>query len=280
MNHGVYMKQKKKKNHIKNDAKSDNDQSSVDENDVVIEVSAKENHNMFGEYVKSIIYGGLDGIITTFAVVAGVQGAQLRVEVILILGFANLVADGLSMGVGDYLSEKAEMDFAKSERKREMWEFNNYQEGEIEEMIDIYTKRGVEYEDAKLILTTMAKYPDFFVDHMLIQELNIKPVDEADSPIWNGLVTMASFMVFGIVPLLSYVVLSFVNFPDYDPKFIISIILTLLTLATLGALKGKITESSIIKSSLFVTINGGLAAIASYAVGLLLSVITGVENGC
>ncbi len=60
---------------------------------------------------------------------AGVQGADLKPEVILVLGFANLVADGLSMGVGDYLSEKAEIDFARSERAREKWEFENYKEG-------------------------------------------------------------------------------------------------------------------------------------------------------
>ena len=70
---------------------------------------ADEQHTQTqGKYIKSVIYGGLDGIITTFAVVAGVAGAALSPAVVLILGFANLIADGLSMAIGDFLSTKAE----------------------------------------------------------------------------------------------------------------------------------------------------------------------------
>ena len=137
---------------------------------------ANEEHKSFGDYVKSIIYGGLDGIVTTFAIVTGVRGAELDTEIILVLGICNLVADGLSMGVGDFLSEKAELDYAYSEREREKWEFDNYREGEIQEMIDIYkNNHGMKHEHAETIIKTMALYPEFFIDHMMIQELDIQP---------------------------------------------------------------------------------------------------------
>lgn len=77
--------------------------------------SATEHHITGGQYIKGLIYGGLDGIITTFAVVAG---ASLSAGVVLILGFANLIADGLSMAIGYYLSTRAENEYAASERKR------------------------------------------------------------------------------------------------------------------------------------------------------------------
>ena len=118
--------------------------------------------------MKSIIYGGLDGIITTFAIVAGIAGADLATEVILVLGFANLIADGLSMGIGDYLSEVSEIEYIESEKKREEWEFANFKEGEVQEMIDIYREKGVARKDAETILRTMAKYPRFFIDHMMV----------------------------------------------------------------------------------------------------------------
>ena len=70
------------------------------------------------KYVKSIVYGGLDGIITTFAIVAGVAGASLSASVILILGFANLIADGISMAAGDYLSTKSEIE---SHKNKTLW---------------------------------------------------------------------------------------------------------------------------------------------------------------
>ncbi|ETO28210.1 hypothetical protein RFI_08923 [Reticulomyxa filosa] len=180
----------------------------------IIDVS-EENHKKYGEYVKSIIYGGLDGIITTFAVVSAVHGANLEPETVLVLGFANLIADGFSMGMGDYLSESAEYDFARSERDREKWEFENFQEGEILEMIEIYETKGITKEDAEVILRTMAKYPDFFIDHMLIEELNIQPVEEHESAIKNGLATMASFLIFGSIPLLSYAVMAPIHLKSF-----------------------------------------------------------------
>ncbi len=68
------------------------------------------------------MFGGLDGIITTFAVVAASVGGNLSSDVILLMGFANLIADGLSMGFGDYLSSQAEVDYTKAEHTREKWE--------------------------------------------------------------------------------------------------------------------------------------------------------------
>ena len=86
-----------------------------------------------GKYIKSIVYGGLDGIITTFAVVAGVAGAALPGGVVLILGFANLIADGLAMAFGDFLSTKAEDELYQSDRDREEWDFGNHLDGETRE---------------------------------------------------------------------------------------------------------------------------------------------------
>lgn len=102
------------------------------------------------------MFGGLDGIITTFSTIASVAGGALPVEVVITLGFANLIADGISMGVGDGLSSKAEYDFIMSERKREVWEFDNHPEGEIEEMVEILREKGFEEGDAREIIETMA----------------------------------------------------------------------------------------------------------------------------
>lgn len=78
------------------------------------------------------------------------------------------------MGVGEFLSSKANNEWILSERKREVWELENYPEGEIREMIDIYTARGMSTEDATLVVNTMAKYRDFFVDIMMQQELDLQ----------------------------------------------------------------------------------------------------------
>jgi len=66
-----------------------------------------------GKYVKSIVFGGLDGIITIFSMVAAVAGGGLAAGVVVIMGISNLLGDGLSMGLGDYLSSKAQLDYIK-----------------------------------------------------------------------------------------------------------------------------------------------------------------------
>ena len=101
--------------------------------DVKTNLMAPEQHKKGGDHMKTIIFGGLDGIITTFAVVAGAGGGGLSVNTVLIMGFSSLVADALSMGVGDALSSKAESEVTIRERKREKWEYENYPEGEIKE---------------------------------------------------------------------------------------------------------------------------------------------------
>lgn len=62
------------------------------------------------DYLSEFVYGGIDGAVTTFAVVAGATGARFDIKIVLVLGFANLIADGFSMGVGSYLSTKSEQE--------------------------------------------------------------------------------------------------------------------------------------------------------------------------
>ena len=69
------------------------------------------------QFLPQFVYGGIDGIITTFAIIAGVVGAQLSVTIILILGFANLLADGFSMAVSSYLSSESEHELDGGEQQ-------------------------------------------------------------------------------------------------------------------------------------------------------------------
>ena len=90
------------------------------------------------QYIGDLVYGGLDGFVTTFAIVSGVAGAELGSDMILILGLANLSADGLSMAAGAYLSSKSEREYYQREREREMWEVEHFPDGERIELEQPY----------------------------------------------------------------------------------------------------------------------------------------------
>eukprot|EP01147_Barroeca_monosierra_P010615 gene10615-2737_t len=164
--------------------------------------SAPEVHQTgTGQYIKAAVFGGLDGIITTFAVVASVTGANLPIGVSIVMGVANLIGDGISMAFGEYMSSASEKQYTLTERRREEWEFDSNPEGEIKEMIDIYKEKGFDEEEAEQILRMMAKHRDFFIDHMMVEELGLMTPDPDESPLMNGVVIFVSFLLFGFTPL-------------------------------------------------------------------------------
>ena len=227
----------------------------------------EEHQTGHGQYIKSFVYGGLDGIVTTFAVVAGVVGADLSARVVLILGVANLIADGISMAFGDYLSTKAENEYAAAERVRETWEVQNYPDGEKREMIELYTEKGISPEDAKIAVEALSKIEKPWVDIMMVEELGL--VENRESPLKNALVTFGSFVFFGAIPVLIYIFAKFIPFFAAH-TFALACSLTGITLFILGTLKIYFTRQPWYRAGTEMLLLGGFAAAAAYVVGVML----------
>lgn len=227
-------------------------------------------HNSKGKYIKSIVYGGLDGIITTFAVVAGSVGGELSFKVVLILGFSNLLADGFSMAVGDFLSTKSQNEYEKTVRHKKQVDIMQNPEQEAERIKDSFTEQGIDEQDANLLVTTLAKYEKPFVNQIMKMEYGSSTTE--DSPLKNATVTFLSFSIFGIVPLLIYVLSMYI--PGLlQNAFYIAALLTGMTLFILGAAKSKITQSNWLRSGFEMLLVGGLAALVAYGVGVILGSI-------
>lgn len=245
--------------------------------------ATEDGHQSEGGLLKPIIFGGLDGILTSFAIVAGSAGGHLSPEVVLILGFSNIFADALSMGVGEFLSSKANNEWILSERKREEWELDNYPEGEIKEMVEIYEGKGMTTEDAKLVVETMAKYRDFFVDVMMTQELELQVPDEdhVTESMKEGCVMFASFAFFGALPLLGYVVFPSL-FPDLssDYLFTVACVITGCVLFFMGSIKATVTSQHWMRAGLETLLLGGACATVAYTIGKFVehSVNTGDDD--
>lgn len=233
-------------------------------------VKNEEMHQVGGDLLKPIIFGGLDGILTSFAIVAGAAGGTLSTGVVLILGFSNIFADALSMGVGEFLSSKAENEWILSERKREAWEMENYPEGEVQEMIDIYEKRGMDRADATLVINTMSKYKDFFIDVMMAEELALQVPEEDHTmdSFKEGVVMFLSFAIFGTFPLLGYVIIP-VLFPDlgHEVLFRCACAVTGTVLFTMGCVKSIFSNSHWFLCGLETLLLGGTCATVAYSIG-------------
>ena len=220
-----------------------------------------------GKHIKSLVYGGLDGIITTFAVVSGVTGASLAMRVVIILGFANLLADGISMAVGDYLSTKSENEYMEGLKKQQREKLVRNYDNEVEQMVHSFEEEGLTAEDAQTISYTLAKYTESFVNQKMADEYGTEETGE--EPLKNALVTFLSFFTFGLIPLLAYVASMFLP-AMREHAFWAASLLTGITLFILGAVKSRITHSSWMTSGIEMLAVGGLAAAATYLIGFIL----------
>ena len=202
---------------------------------------------------------------------------------VILTGFAKLLGDALSMGLGDCISEQAEQAHIRGEHKRELWEYENYPEGEVKEMIDIYQDKGLSPEDAKRVIEIMTRkpeYKEFFVEHMVTHELGLSIPDEDDNPIKDGGVTFLSFMFWGSIPLWAYVIFYGANYHNSDGQFGICIAITLLCLFGLGAMQAHILKQNRVRQGILMTLNGGLAAGSAYLIGWGLQHAVGDGSNC
>lgn len=218
------------------------------------------------EYLGEFVYGGIDGSVTTFAVVAGSTGANLDSSIVIILGFANLLADGFAMSVGSYLSAKSERAVYEKHKQTEYWEVDNMPEKEREEVREIYQEKGFEGELLEQVVEVICSDRDRWVNVMMKEELEMIP--DVKSPFATGATTYISFILVGIIPLITYVW-------DYaiqplENVFWMASSLTVLAFVGIGWLKSFVTETSKTKGILETLLLGALAAAVSYFVGDIL----------
>lgn len=229
----------------------------------------RKEHNIsaFSTYLQEIVYGGNDGIVTTFAVVAGFAGANISSAngmgymTVLLFGLANLFADGASMGLGNLLSLRSEQDRYRKEREKEELEIERSRDLEMAETRELLMSKGFSGRDAEQLVELYSKNKEYWADFMMRYELEMN--DPSSENAWlTGLATFIAFMSFGFIPLIPYVV-----FGNNPSTFSYACIATVTALFLLGVLRYLITKSSLIRSVGEILFIGGLSASIAFVVG-------------
>ncbi len=223
------------------------------------------NHSA-GKYLSDVIFAANDGIVTTFAIVAGVAGAGLAPTVVIILGVANLLADGASMGFGNYLGKKSEKGFIRQLKKKEAWEIEKIPKQEIKELRDIFSEKGFSGDNLDSVVDVITSNKKVWIDTMLKDEWGVID-NKNDSPAKHGLMTFVSFIIAGALPLVPYFIFKGANL------FQLSIITTGITLYVVGALRYKLADSKWWMAGFEMLFIGGIAAVVAFFVGDLLAKI-------
>ena len=224
----------------------------------------------FSQYTRQIIYGGLDGIITTFSIVAASVGANLDYKIVITMGFANLFADAISMGFGEYISSSMERSLIKTEQERELFEINTNLFEEKEEMIQILTGKNMDRDHAANIIhayTSKPEYNQLFLDYMMFLEHNMLQPDSTRQLVKNGFVTFISFILFGCIPLIVFITICSINSELYDLAFWISTAVAVVTMYSLGFIQALIASQNPFINGLIVMGNGIIATSCAYGIG-------------
>ena len=219
-------------------------------------------HQRGGRFIKDVVYGANDGIITTFAVIAGVAGASLSPVTVLLLGFANLLADGFSMAASNYLGTKSESNVFEKEREVESSEIQTCREEEIKETRKILTQKGYKGKDLESLLSLISKNKKFWIDLMLHEELSLSPASEKAKPISRGVFTLFAFVTAGSVPLMPFLFFGLLASP-----FKLAAVFTAFTLFLVGSMRSFFTGKQWFFEGLEMFLVGGVASAIAYAIG-------------
>jgi len=217
-------------------------------------------------YLRDWIYGGIDGGITTFAIVSGVIGANFSTSVILVLGAANILADGFSMAASNYTGTKAENDEFERIRAHEERQLDRDPEGERREIQEIFRKKGFEGKDLERATAIITADRKLWVETMMVEEYGLPTVER--SPFKAALGTFFAFLICGLVPLLPFLVSP--SILDRVSASVLCVVLTAATFFAIGSAKSKWSLASWWRSGIETLAIGIGAAIIAFVIGYLL----------
>lgn len=211
-------------------------------------------------YLRDWVYGGIDGSVTTFAVAAGVAGANLSPRIVLILGVANLVADGFSMAVANYSGTKTEREQYERLIAIERKHIAKVPDGEREEIRQIYAKKGFEGDGLEHAVDTITADKTRWAQVMVLEEYGSAPLMR--SPMKAAISTFIAFALFGLIPLIPYLV---------GGGLWWSTIATSVAFLLIGSVKSRWSLRSALSCSLETLAIGGAAAALAFGAGYAIS---------
>lgn len=212
-------------------------------------------------YLRDWIYGGIDGSVTTFAIVTGVSGAELSTRIILVLGLANVLADGFSMAASNYLGTRTERQEAEALRARERRHIDANAAGEREEVRQIFAAKGFAGDDLERAVRIVTSSEEHWIDLMLAEEYGLARVTR--SPFASALATLSAFILCGLVPLLPFAL----RLPS---ALRLSIVMTATAFFAIGSARSRWLLLSWWRAGLETLAMGAIAATIAYAAGLLM----------
>jgi VIT1/CCC1 family predicted Fe2+/Mn2+ transporter len=218
-------------------------------------------------YLRDAVYGAIDGAVTTFAVVAGATGANLSDTVVVIMGVANLIADGFSMGVSNFLGSRAERQQRERAQRAEEREIARHPDAERAQLRAIFAAKGFAGEDLDRVVAVLTADERRWIDAIMTEELGYGRDDH--DPLRAAATTFGAFLLVGTLPLAVFIY-DLMPSADVADPFAWSAALTGVAFFAVGAAKAGIVGQRWWRSGAETLLIGGAAAALAFLVGVAL----------
>lgn len=224
-----------------------------------------EQHFQSGDAVRDVVLGMSDGLTVPFALAAGISGAIGASHIVVTAGLAELVAGGISMGLGGYLAARSEVEHYETEQRREYEETDSMPAEERREIEAIFASYGLSGQPLHALTDSITSNKKRWVDFMMRFELGLEHPNPRTAPV-SAARLGGSYVVGGFIPLLPYMLIA-----DTRVALWWSVGVTLIALLAFGGVKGHFTGSPIAKSAIQTALIGGVAAAAAFAIARLVA---------
>jgi len=210
--------------------------------------------------MRDFVFGFGDGINTSLGIAAGVGGADVSANIIILAALVGMFTGAKAMAVQNYLAVKTQRELLKSEIAREEWEIENKPEDERKEIEDIYKAKGFSGKDLDMIVEKIILDKKVWLDTMLTEELNLN-LEIAGSPIKSALRMFISFLIGGMLPILPFF------FSSGLTALFIAIGISVSTSFTVGVIKSRMANTNKIVGGLEMAGLGTGIALLGYGIG-------------
>jgi len=230
----------------------------------------EEWHGSGIESIRNVIYGVNDGLTATLGVLAGVGGATVNPRVVLIGGLSAMVASGVSMAGGAYLSSKSQREVYEGQLAREAAEIEAMPDLERAELVKIYRSKGLTPAEAKTIVARITSDKKVWLETQAREELGLD-VAQFENPVREGVVAGVSTLVGGVIPVLGYLGGRALVGATYSglAALAITFVLCAVFLFLIGSARSFFTGKAGVRSGLEMLTVGTAVAALTYVVGVL-----------
>lgn len=224
-----------------------------------------EPHIKESSYIRDLVFGFGDGINTSLGIVAGVGGAQIMADIVILAALVGMFTGAKAMAVQNYLAVKSQREILESEIKREQFEIENVPEKERQEIVDIYTAKGFQGDELKKIVDKITSNKDVWLKTMLTEELGLN-LEILGSPFRGALVMFGAFLLGGVLPILPYFAVK-AGLISSGASIAIAIGVSVVSSFVVGAIKARMAKKNWIKGGVEMAGLGTGIALVGYGIG-------------